>query len=300
MPPHPAPPRFSEQAHVFGAAPLVGVMTLPEQPPQAAVIVIVGGPQYRAGSHRQFVLLCRALALQGHAAFRFDYTGMGDSPGGLNTFLSAGGDIGEAVGLVTRQLPSVKRIALWGLCDGASAALLYWLDTRDPRIGGLCLLNPWVRSAASHAQTQVKHYYTRRLMQAAFWRKLLTGQVAAGALTELWRNVRAMGRRGGGPRPNQGDAAAVAGPEAPFQARMAAAWRHYPGKILLLLSGDDYTAKEFLETLRTDPAWREALKRPAVEDHQLESADHTFSETSSRQSVERLTCAWLASDPPAR
>lgn len=300
MSPHPASPSFSEQAHVFGAAPLVGVMTLPEQPPQTAVIVIVGGPQYRAGSHRQFVLLCRALAQQGHAAFRFDYTGMGDSPGGLSTFLSANRDIGEAVSLVSRQLPSVKRFALWGLCDGASAALLYWQETRDPRIDGLCLLNPWVRSAASHAQTQVKHYYTRRLMQAAFWRKLLTGQVTAGALAELWRNVRAMGRRGGGPRQNQGDEAAAPGPESPFQARMAAAWRHYPGKILLLLSGDDYTAKEFLETLRTDPAWQDALKRPAVENHQLETADHTFSETSSRRSVERLTATWMASDSPAR
>ncbi len=45
------------------------------------VLIVVGGPQYRVGSHRQFVLLARALAARGFAAMRFDCTGMGDSDG---------------------------------------------------------------------------------------------------------------------------------------------------------------------------------------------------------------------------
>jgi alpha/beta superfamily hydrolase len=47
------------------------------------VLVIVGGPQYRAGSHRQFTLLARSLAEQGFAVLRFDYRGMGDSTGAM-------------------------------------------------------------------------------------------------------------------------------------------------------------------------------------------------------------------------
>ena len=49
--------------------------------PQTGVLIIVGGPQYRVGSHRQFVQLARALASNGIATMRFDYTGMGDSQG---------------------------------------------------------------------------------------------------------------------------------------------------------------------------------------------------------------------------
>lgn len=40
---------------------LVGVLSLPDAPSNTAVVIVVGGPQYRVGSHRQFVLLARAL-----------------------------------------------------------------------------------------------------------------------------------------------------------------------------------------------------------------------------------------------
>ncbi len=283
------PTHYTEQAHVFGDGRLVGVMSLPNRPARTAVIVIVGGPQYRAGSHRQFVLLCRALAAQGIACFRFDYTGMGDSPGDLSTFLSANRDIACAVDFFSQQQPNIQRMALWGLCDGASAALLYWHQTRDPRIHGLGLLNPWVRSATSQAQTQIKHYYIQRLMQPAFWRKLFSGQVALGALSELTQSFRTMLA---GQRHSQG--ASQTAQDLPFQDRMGQAWRQYPGQLLLVLSGADYTAKEFLETSRSAPSWRGALEQASVQRHDLPMADHTFSDPHLRIEVEAITAAWLA------
>ena len=45
------------------------------------VVIVVGGAQYRVGSHRQFVGLARHLAAHGHPVLRFDFPGMGDSPG---------------------------------------------------------------------------------------------------------------------------------------------------------------------------------------------------------------------------
>ena len=33
---------------------LLGVVTRPEKPHSRGVVIVVGGPQYRAGSHRQF------------------------------------------------------------------------------------------------------------------------------------------------------------------------------------------------------------------------------------------------------
>src|SRR3954464_10472134 len=113
---------------------LVGVLTAPDKPCRTGIVVIVGGPQYRVGSHRQFVLLARALARDGYAAFRFDYRGMGDSTGAARTFDRVQQDIGAAIDAFMASCKQVTRIVLWGLCDGASAALLYWQSCRDDRI----------------------------------------------------------------------------------------------------------------------------------------------------------------------
>ena len=80
-----------EDAVVFQCegASLVGILHVPErEPARIGVLVIVGGPQYRVGSHRQFVLMARSLAQSGYAVLRFDYRGMGDSDGEMRTFES--------------------------------------------------------------------------------------------------------------------------------------------------------------------------------------------------------------------
>jgi uncharacterized protein len=248
------------------------------------IVVVVGGPQYRVGSHRQFVHLARHLATAGHPVLRFDVRGMGDSSGAQLHFEHLQADIGAAIGQLQQRQPQVQRVVLWGLCDGASAALLYLHGRADPRVQGLCLLNPWVRSEASLARTQVKHYYRQRLMQREFWRKLLSGRVARGALRELWCNFRAA----------RGRLDAGTGSD-PFQVRMARAWAHFDGPVLLILSGHDYTAREFMETVAAHPAWRGALDRRGVSLHRAEAADHTFSGPGERKALERVTQAWLSS-----
>ena len=74
---------FFDQALVFPCAgeALVGVASIPATPLALGMVVVVGGPQYRAGSHRQFVLLARRAAAAGIATLRFDYRGMGDATG---------------------------------------------------------------------------------------------------------------------------------------------------------------------------------------------------------------------------
>src|SRR5690606_29744805 len=68
----------------------------------------------------------------------------------------------------------LKEVVIWGLCDGASAALLY--AHRDRRVTGVVLLNPWVRTEHGIARTQLRHYYGRRFLQPSLWRKLLRGE----------------------------------------------------------------------------------------------------------------------------
>src|SRR5262245_21178573 len=119
---------------------VLGVITRPETPRRRGVLIAVGGPQYRVGSHLQFVLLANDLALQGHAVMRFDYRGMGDSTGEPRSFENVGEDLRAAVDHFLSEVPEVAEVAIWGLCDAASATLFY--AHQDPRVTGIVLLNP--------------------------------------------------------------------------------------------------------------------------------------------------------------
>ena len=55
---------------------MYGILSLPEQAASRGVLIVVGGPQYRVGSHRQFTLLARHLASLRIPVLRFDCRGM--------------------------------------------------------------------------------------------------------------------------------------------------------------------------------------------------------------------------------
>lgn len=259
---------------------LFGFLARPEQPADLGIVVVVGGPQTRVGSHRQFVLLARALAAAGYPVLRFDVRGMGDSTGAQRNFEHITPDIAAAIETLQANCPAVHRVVLWGLCDAASAALLYCDEAHDPRIAGLCLLNPWVRSEASLAKTQVKHYYGQRLLQKEFWAKLLSGRLdVARALAELLRKF--------------GQATVKAEQFLGFQERMARGWKSFTGPILLILSGNDYTAKEFREYAAGAPVWRGLLEQAGITRVDVPDADHTFSSQQWRDSVENACLDWL-------
>ena len=272
---------------------LLAIVAEPRRPPSGdlGLVIVVGGPQYRAGSHRLFVHLARTLAAAGTCSLRFDVRGMGDSTGAQRSFEHLAADTGAAIdGLLAAQ-PQLRRVALWGLCDGASAALLYLHERADPRVAALTLVNPWVRSEASLARTHVKHYYRQRLMQLEFWAKLVSGRVAGAALRSLWNNLRAARAhpRAAAHLPERGHATA-----GDYQTRMAQAWQRFTGPVLLVLSGQDYTAREFTEFADASLAWRGALSKPNVQSHDMAQADHTFSDSAQRVALEATTAAWLA------
>jgi exosortase A-associated hydrolase 1 len=278
---------ISEQAIVFPCAgeQLLGVIASPEKVGNTGVLIIVGGPQYRAGSHRQFLLLSRALASAGYPAMRFDYRGMGDSTGDLRDFEAVDLDIAAAVDAFSAAVPSLERVVIWGLCDAASAALLYWDAARDSRIGGLVLLNPWVRSEATLARAHIKHYYAQRLLQPEFWRKLLGGQLGIGRAIGGFLNSLRQSRQVGSNTAGQ--------TQLSFQERMLRGIGEFPGAVLFILSGDDYTAKEFMESTKASAAWQAALSGRNVAIRDVAGADHTFSSAEWRAAVETLTVGWL-------
>jgi exosortase A-associated hydrolase 1 len=266
---------------------LYGIASVPAQPARRGVLIVVGGPQYRAGSHRQFALLARSLAAQGIAAMRFDYRGMGDSHGAPRTFEEVGDDLRSAIDHFTSAVPEVQEVVVWGLCDAASAALFY--AAQDARVTGLVLLNPWVRTAGGLAKATIKHYYRGRLFDPGLWKKIFSGRfdyaAAAGSFVRLART--ALG--GAARRP------ATQGAHAPLPERMLSGWSRFQGKVLLILSGADLTAKEFSDVAGASQEWQRQLAAARVTHRALEPADHTFSRREWRDQVAGWTCEWVRS-----
>ncbi|MGZ8215951.1 hydrolase 1, exosortase A system-associated [Methylomagnum sp.] len=286
-------PHWRERPIVFACEGdrLMGIAALPDQPSDTGLVIVVGGPQYRAGSHRQFTLLARHLAGENVASLRFDYRGMGDSEGDPRNFESINADIRAAVDALLEQVPGLTKIILWGLCDAASAALFYGYT--DSRVRGMVLLNPWVHSEASAAHVRLKYYYWNRLKQPSFWKKLLVGKVGAVvSLKEIFGSVGKLTARltvkAAVPSNSQLDT-----PHRGFIERMRHGLTCFEGKVLILLSGQDATAREFELLINGDAAWMKASTSPNVEIHSIPEANHTFSSQPWRQRATIETASWI-------
>jgi exosortase A-associated hydrolase 1 len=284
---------YAETAVTFtcGDDSLYGIASLPAQAAARGVLVVVGGPQYRAGSHRQFTLLARSLAEQGIPALRFDYRGMGDSAGAPRSFEDVQHDLRAAIDHFLTLVPGMREVVIWGLCDAASAALFY--GASDKRVCGLVLLNPWVRTTGGHAKATLKHYYLDRLLQPALWRKIVSGRFDyRGALRSFTKLL--------GAARGAGDAAPQGGQEqadscAPLPERMLAGMTKFKGKVLLILSGRDLTAQEFSDLAKGSSQWQKLLAASHVTRRALDDADHTFSRRAWRDQVSSWTGEWVKS-----
>ena len=250
---------------------------------ELGVVIVVGGPQYRAGSGRQYVLLARRLAAVGFPALRFDVRGMGDSTGEPRGFQALDADIRAALDCFFAHAPGLRRVVLWGLCDAAAAVLFY--AHQDSRVQGLVLLNPWVYSQQGAAKTRLKHYYRQRLCSPDLWRKLLSFRFDFADSWQSW-----LGFLKQATAKTARDAVAV---EPPLADRLRACLARFQQPVLLILSGRDLTASEFKDVVQADAGWRGLLNRPDVTRLELAAADHTFSSALWRDQVAAWTVGWL-------
>ena len=256
---------------------LYGVLEAPAEVHRRGVLIVVGGPQYRAGSHRQFTLLARSLAAQGVASMRFDYRGMGDSEGAMRDFEDVGPDLRAAIDTFFAQAPGLTEVVLWGLCDAASAGALY--AASDARVTGLVLLNPWVRTESGAARATLKHYYRGRLFDAGLWKKIGSGKFdVGGALKSLRALLGSVNKR----------AEAGALPD-----RMHDGLGQFGGKVLVILSGADLTAQEFADLAQSAPKWKALMAAPRITRKLLPKADHTCSRREWHEQVALWTAEWV-------
>ena len=254
--------------------------------------MVADGPQYRVGAQRQFVLLARSLQAQGFATLRFDYRGMGDSEGVHRGFMNVDNDIRAAVDALLAYAPSIEEVVLWGECDSSAAVLFY--ANKDSRIKGLSIANPWVRTEESRAKTMVKHYYGQRLLQGNFWKKLVTLEFDyRGSLGSLWRNLTLMVKPMQGLADGQEESEDLMRSQ-PLPIQLEAGLRKFAGPVLLILSGRDWIATEFLEVVASSPAWQALLAAPRVTRYEIAGADHSFSKREWRDELVRHNCHWLS------
>ena len=290
------PNNYSEQPTTFSCNgyQLHGIFSMPEKEARTAVVIVVGGPQFRVGSHRQFVLLARFLAARGIMVLRFDYSGMGYSEGPNKDFYEIDDDIAAAIELVYKTNPKIENIFLWGLCDAASA--LAFFAYRDSRINGLVLLNPWVRSEQSHSKMLLSEYYYRRLTDWAKWKELLVSPKKifravisfASILLKIIKSV------------FQSKSESKADLELSLEYRkteiadaMFEGLTHYAGKICVVLSGNDLTAAEFEQVLENSEWLKNKSNQAKTSIHRIEHATHTFSSAKWRAQVEQITLEFV-------
>jgi exosortase A-associated hydrolase 1 len=203
-------------------------------------------------------------------------------------------DIRAAVDALVKKQPAVTEVLLVGECESASGILFYaW---QDSRVAGAVLVNPWVRTEEGQAQVIIKDYYWERLRQPAFWAKVRKGEFdLVGSFTSLLGVLRAFmrGRRmfaNATLAQAQDDFASL-----PLPVKTATGLSRFKGRVLLLMSGHDYIAREFDEVTTASRAWDGLLSQPQLLRRDVAGADHTFSKKVWKNAASDAVVAWARS-----
>jgi hypothetical protein len=144
-----------------------------------------------------------------------------------------------------------------------------------------------VRTKDGIARTTLRHYYRARLLDPALWNKILHGQfdyrAAARSLHQLVASAAAGLLRKKAPGTTS------------LPDRLLSSLAAFQGRILVILSGQDLTAREFRDLAASSPAWKRALGAHRTGWRHLAEADHTFSCRAWRDQVALWTREWVRS-----
>jgi len=185
---------------------LFGILSQPDGAiSETAVIIVNTGRNPRAGVGRFGVEFARRLASVGITTLRFDFAGLGDSIGlaGEEDMRSdvfedeRGGDISAAIDAL-EQL-GCRRFVVHGICSGAYHAL--HAAVTETRIEAVLMVNlplfRWTTGdsiAESKKRTYAFSHYRTKLMEPAYWARLLRGEsdvlgIIKGQLSRLAKRV---------------------------------------------------------------------------------------------------------------
>lgn len=164
---------------------LLGVLTEPKpdamRPELPVILWLNAGVLHHVGPFGWYVTLARRLAEMGAVSFRFDLSGLGDSPGRDKpggTLDHALLDVKEAMDFLG-QKRQVKRFVVIGVCSGA--ILAQQMAVRDERVAGVVQFDGYGFPTLGF----YLRYYGARLFQVRSW---------LGAAGRLLKKVARVGR----------------------------------------------------------------------------------------------------------
>jgi hypothetical protein len=288
-----------EQIIKFGQNPsLVGVLTSADERLHRNFCVIISnsGLIHKPGPNRLSVKIARQLASKGIDAFRFDFSGMGDSPLSENVQDSLHSNITEirwAMDKIT-DITGITSFALYGLCSAAEVN--FRASIEDERVSGLILVDGYYQTPELLEQilpvvSRKCHirYYRKHLFDYRRWIKVFTGKSQAISWRKLLGRLRH--RRAPHAPAAYRPVHAAARPavdtgidkwEALFNRGLAAQLIYSEGSHYVDLY--HHSLAEALKPYR---------RRKMLEYRLISNADHTFTPVWSQQRLADLVCRWV-------
>jgi exosortase A-associated hydrolase 1 len=238
-------------------------------------------------SHRLYVQLARKLIAADIAVLRFDYEGIGDSEGVWRGYKFAGPSIESAILALHEQYPAIRRTTIWALCDGSTASAVF-AARRPDLVDAMILCNPYVHSEQGKAQTLIKHYYVRRLLDKEFWHKMMRLRFDVNsALKSLFNNVRQARANTNGEAADQEVYRNEIHPDEFVRSLL-----DYEKPIRFILSTDDLTAQQFADLCKKHAGLSKAIEEGRITLRPVRGADHTFTTRQSKQQlIQETKCA---------
>ena len=179
---------MKEQVVLFGRLKsLLGIITEPHSASVngclPAIIILNAGLLHRIGPNRISVKIARQMALAGFLAFRFDFSGIGDSgmrDDDLPFEKSSINETQEAMNYLS-SVRSINRYIIIGICSGANIA--FKTAYKDHRVIGVIGINgsyfdnqdPLGLSRNFENRIQSR-YYRKQLFNYKSWLRLITGK----------------------------------------------------------------------------------------------------------------------------
>jgi exosortase A-associated hydrolase 1 len=253
--------------------------------PEVAVMMVVGGPQTRVGSHRLYVQLARFLCRHGITVFRFDYEGLGDSEGDFVGSRRAEASIHAGMTYLRNNLTNQAKSVIWSLCDGSAPSISYAARSQGA-VDGLILCNPYVFSDDQDLSRAVlKHYYLQRLISLDFWIKLFSFRVkfreSGQSLLYTAKRSRSSLKTGAG--------AEFETRETPLSEFFLDSLIRYSGLVKFILSTDDLAAQKFADFLNAHGEIKQLVADKRLSKIFIDGADHTFTEPGKKAEMFDIT-----------
>jgi len=285
---------ITEQVLTFGRSKsLVGILVRPasEHVMQRPTVVILNtGIVHRVGHHRIYVTMARQLAQRGHPVLRFDFSGIGDSPGrdGVSSPVAAClEDVSDALDCLD-DLGLGNNFILVGLCSGADIALRY--GPSDTRVTGLVLLDPTIPPTLRF----YAHYIGQRLTRLHSWLTFARGR------GRLWRDMAERARlslaaRSQAPPPDS--RSSLIDPD--IRGELERVYKSLVSRgtrLLVVLTGGPMQGRQSYREQLLEAFPNVPFDNALALEHFKES-DHTFTSPEQRDRLKRLVIEWVGTIP---